>query len=89
MVLYSSKWPRYSKFLFSETAWPMKAKFHTEHPYEEGMKVYINDSGHMAKMATMAINNKHLFKVFFSRTRRPVILKLGMKHQGIELYKNT
>ena len=49
-----------------------------EHPYEEGMKVYINDSGHMAKIATMAINNRNLLKIFFSRTRRPVILKLGM-----------
>ena len=67
----------------------MKAKLHMEHPYEEGMKVYINDSGHMAKMATMAIDNKNLLKTFFSRTRRPVILKLGMKHQDIELYKNT
>ena len=59
-----------------------------EHSYEEEMKVNINDPGHMAKMATMAIYNKNLLKTFFSRTRRPVILKLGMKHQGIELYKN-
>ena len=35
----------------------------------------------MTKMAAMAI------KIFFSRTRRPMILKLGMKHQAIELYK--
>ena len=35
----------------------------------------------MTKMAAMAI------KIFFSRTRRPLILKLGMKHQAIELYK--
>ena len=26
-------------------------------------------------------------KIFFSRTRRPMILKLGMKHQAMELYK--
>ena len=48
------------------------------------MKVYINGQGHVTKMATMAINSK---KIFFSRTRRPMILKLGMKHQGEELYK--
>ena len=42
------------------------------------MKVYINGHGHMTKMATMAINIKK-FKKFF-RTRRPMILKLGMKH---------
>ena len=26
-------------------------------------------------------------KIIFSRTRRPMILKLGMKHLGMELYK--
>ena len=26
-------------------------------------------------------------KIFFSRTRRPMILKLGMKHQAMKLYK--
>ena len=61
--------------------------FYMEHPYEEEMKVHIIDPGHMAKMVTMAINNKNHCKIFFSRTRRPVILKLGMKHQGIKLYK--
>ena len=44
------------------------------------MKVY------MTKMATMAINSKKTLKIF-SRTRRHMILKLGMKHQGEELYK--
>ena len=51
------------------------------------MKVYINGQGHMTKMAAMAINSKKTFKIFFSRTRRPMILKLGMKHKGEELYK--
>ena len=45
------------------------------------MKIYIKDQGHMTKTAAMAI------KIFFSRTRRAMILKLGMKHQAIELYK--
>ena len=49
--------------------------------------VYINGQGHMTKMAAMAINSKNLYKSFFSRTRRPIILKLGMKHQAMELYK--
>ena len=30
---------------------------------------------------------KPLMKIFFSRTRRPMILKLGMKQQAMELYK--
>ena len=51
------------------------------------MKVYINGQGHMTKMVAMAINIKKPLKIFFSRTRRPMILKLGMKHLGEELYK--
>ena len=51
------------------------------------MKKYINGQGHMIKMAAMAINSKKTLKIFFSRTRRPMILKHGMKHQAMELYK--
>ena len=51
------------------------------------MKACINGQGHMTKMAAMAINSKKPLKIFFSRTRRPMILKLGMKHQAMELYK--
>ena len=54
-----------------------------EHPKEVGTKVYINGPDHMTKMAAMAINIK---KISFSRIIRPMILKLGMKHQGKELY---
>ena len=55
-----------------------------EYPKEVGTKVYINGPDHMTKMAAMAINRKK--NIFFSRTIRPMILKLGMKHQGKELY---
>ena len=51
------------------------------------MKVCRVGQGHVTKMAAMAINRKKPLKIFFSRTRRPMILKLGMKHQAIELYK--
>ena len=51
------------------------------------MKVCINGQGHMTKMAAMAINSQKPSKIFFSRTRRPMILKLGMKHQAMEFYK--
>ena len=61
--------------------------FHMEHPWEGGKKVDINGQGHMIKMAAMVINRNKTFKIFFSRTRRPMILKLGMKHQVMELYK--
>ena len=56
-----------------------------EHPCEGGKKIYINGQGHMTKMAAMAINRKKPLKIF-SRTRRPMILKLGVKH-AMELYK--
>ena len=51
------------------------------------MKVCINGQGHMTKMAVMAINSKKPLKIFFSSTRRPMISKLGMKHQAMELFK--
>ena len=58
-----------------------------EHPWEGEEKVYINGEGHMTKMAAMAINRKEALKIVFSRTRRPMILKLGMEHQWLKFYK--
>ena len=49
-----------SKIFSSETAWPIKANLHVEHPWIGGKKVYINGPGHMTKMAAMAINSKNL-----------------------------
>ena len=40
----------------------------------------------MTKMAAMPIYVKNLKKIF-SRTRSPMILKLGMWHRGLKLYK--
>ena len=51
-----------SKIFFSETAWPIKAKFYVEPPWEEGTKVYINGPGHMTKMAAVPIYGKNLKK---------------------------
>ena len=51
------------------------------------MKDYINGQGHMTKIAAMAINSNFLKKIFSFRTRRPMILKLGMKHLETEVYK--
>ena len=50
------------KRLTSETAWPIKAKFYVEPPWEGGTKVYLNDPGHMTKMAAMPIYGKNLKK---------------------------
>ena len=50
----------FSIIFFSETAWPIKLKFHVQHPKEEGTIVCINGQGHMTMMAAMAINSKNL-----------------------------
>ena len=52
----------FSNIFSSETAWPIKAKFYVEPPWEEGMKVCINGPGHMTKMAAMPIYGKNLKK---------------------------
>ena len=67
-----------SNIFSSETAWPIKAKFYVEPPWEGGTKVYINGPGHMTKMAAMPIYGKNPSKIFFSRTGRPIFTKLGM-----------
>ena len=68
----------FSNIFSSETAWPIKAKFYVEPPWEGGTKVCINGPGHMTKMATMPIYGKNPSKILFSRTGRPIFTKLGM-----------
>ena len=51
-----------SNVFSSETAWPIKAKFYPEPPWEGGTKVYINGPSHMTKMAAMPIYGKNLKK---------------------------
>ena len=48
------------KRILPETAWPIKAKFYVEPPWEGGTKVYINGPGHMTKMAARPIYGKNL-----------------------------
>ena len=43
-----------------ETAWPIKAKFYVDPPWEGGTKVYIDVPGHMTKMAARPIYGKNL-----------------------------
>ena len=52
----------YITIFFSETAWPIKAKFCVEPPWKVGKKVYVNGAGHMTKMAAMQIDGKNLQK---------------------------
>ena len=48
--------------IFSEIAWPIKAKFYREPPWEVGKKAYINGTGHMTKLAAMLIYGKNFQK---------------------------
>ena len=43
-------------------------------------KVCSNGPGHITKMAAMPIYGKNVPKIFFSGTKRPMTLKLGMQH---------
>ena len=67
-----------SNIFSSETAWPIKAKFYVEPPWEGGTKVYIKGPGHMTKMDAMPIYGKNPSKIFFSRTGGLIFTKLGM-----------
>ena len=49
-----------------------------ETPLDAGTKVCSNGPGRMTKMAAMHIYGKNPLKIFFSRTRRPMTLGLGM-----------
>ena len=71
----------------SETTGPIKVKFHTELLWDGGTKVCSNGPGHMTKMAAMAIYGKNLKKIFFSGTKRPMTLNLGMHHRVLEYYQ--
>ena len=67
-----------SNIFFSETAWPIKAKFNVEPPWVGGTKVCSWHLGHMTKMAAMPIYGKNPSNIFFSRSGRPIFTKFGM-----------
>ena len=56
-------------------------------PYEKLAKICTKYFGHMTKMAATPIFGKNLLKIFFSRTRRPVTLRLGTLHWGYGAYQ--
>ena len=47
-------------------------------PYDWLAKTYTNCYGHMTDMATMPIYGKNSLNLFFSGTKRPLALGLGM-----------
>ena len=54
--------PPFSNVFSSETAWPIKAKFYVEPPWERKTKVYKIGLGHMTKIAAMLIYGKNVKK---------------------------
>ena len=69
--------PQCSNIFFSETAWPIKAKFYVEPPWVGGTKFCSRHLGHMTKMVATPIYGKNPSKIF-SRTAGPIFTKLGM-----------
>ena len=68
----------FSNIFFSETGWPIKAKFYVEPHWVGGTKVCSRHLGHMTKMAATPMYGKNPSKIFFSRTSGPIFMKLGM-----------
>ena len=55
--------------------------------WDRGTKVCSNGLGHMTKMAAIFIYGKNLKEIFFSGTKRPMTLNLGMHHRVLEYYQ--
>ena len=72
---FGSRRPPPSHFLLIG---PIELKFFVKTPYDKSAKIYTKYFGHMTKMAAKPIYGKKLLKIFFSGTRRPVTLRLGM-----------
>ena len=56
-------------------------------PYDRLAKIFTNCTGHMTKMASTPIYGKTLLNIFFSGTKRPMTLGLGMQHWGCGPYQ--
>ena len=48
--------------------------------------MYINNPGHMTKMAAMPLYGINPSKIFFSRTTGTISTKIGMNHWGLKYY---
>ena len=67
----------FSNVFSSETAWPIKAKFYVEPPWEGGTKVCINDPGHMTKITAMPIYGKNLKKYKYPAVNKQILNEIA------------
>ena len=51
-------------------------------PHDRLAKIYTNCTGHMTKMAIISIYGKNHLNIFFSGTKRPMTLGLGIADVG-------
>ena len=77
----------HSNIVSSETTGPIELKCHMKTPYDRLAKIFTSFTGHMTKMATTPIYGKKPLNIFFSGTKRPMALGLGMKHWGCGFYQ--
>ena len=56
-------------------------------PYDWLAKTYTNCYGYLTNMATRPIYGKNSFNLFFSGTKRPLALGLGMLDRGCGPYQ--
>ena len=56
-------------------------------PYDWLAKTYTNCYGHLTNMATRPIYGKNSLNLFFSGTKRPLALGLGMLDRGFGPYQ--
>ena len=55
-----------------------QSQIYVERPWVGGTKFCSRHLGHVTKMAATPIYGKNPSKIFFSRTSRPILTKLGM-----------
>ena len=78
----------FSNIFFSETTGPIEAKLEPPWDGERKFVQSLFGPSHMTKMAVMPIYGKNLKKsIFFSRTKRLMILNLGMQYRVLEYYQ--
>ena len=66
--LYTGILQLFLSIFFSETNWPINAKYHVNPPGEVRKKVNVNGPGHMTKMAAMPIYGKKLKNLLQNQT---------------------